>query len=381
MMFLLLICLAVFRKDNFSFPVFSLDNYKLMIASTFTIVVYYKFSWMLFVFINCKLFFVDMNPSNLTPSFLKFLNEDNFIFLVMFFTFLLPLGSAGHCIFTEDWIKLVRDCCLKTKDAVLLKAIGSLSFMVSCFKENLIADKFWKEFYGKNYKYGIATIYIEERFWNVTMKGWTDGCGFTDGWLKVIEEVLIPLESWLVFTMIAIETFELFVFHPTGTESFFKKADVVVLDDLVYGDDGFDLLIASVGDGLLDSKVAPLIHESDVKSVPQDHSVKIIVDINDPQVRSKYFSVHDTLASPSVVSNVEKMHNLHGKTIAQGKQAVHRLCKIQKLDLVSSTSERVLHFTKQAEHMLHLPSDVLSALDLHTDNLKPVKIQNLKGEV
>ncbi|MFS7936058.1 hypothetical protein Hanom_Chr05g00410951 [Helianthus anomalus] len=54
----------------------------------------YKFSWMLFVFITCKFksFIADMNPSNQTPSFLKFLNEYDFIFLVCFFYFLLLLG-------------------------------------------------------------------------------------------------------------------------------------------------------------------------------------------------------------------------------------------------------------------------------------------------
>ncbi|KAF5785062.1 hypothetical protein HanXRQr2_Chr10g0424181 [Helianthus annuus] len=85
------------------------------------------------------------------------------------------------------------------------------------------------------------------------MKGWTNGCGFTDGWLKVVEEVPIPLESWLVFTMIASKMFKLSVFHPeTGTEICFKKADVVVLDDSVYGDDGFDLLTASTYKEVLD---------------------------------------------------------------------------------------------------------------------------------
>ncbi|MFS7904570.1 hypothetical protein Hanom_Chr01g00037661 [Helianthus anomalus] len=275
------------------------------------------------------------------------------------------------------------------------------------------------------------------------MKGWTNGCGFTNGWLKVVEEVPIPIESWLVFTMIASKTFELSVFHPeTGTEICFKKADVVVLYDSVYGDDGFDLLIVvqkfdvnihlfdnmtlifldsgevdlddaeigtmSVDDGLFNSKVVALIDESDVKSVPRDHSVKIVDDVKD-------FSVRDTFASPSVVSNVnvEKTRNLRGKTIAPGKQAVHRPCKVHKLDLVLSTSKSVLHFTKQAEHRLvsfYSPYFVLLfnnfsyisifyiihysifcflasairciiALDLHTDNLKPVKIQNLKGEV
>ncbi|KAJ0534137.1 hypothetical protein HanPSC8_Chr09g0371891 [Helianthus annuus] len=86
------------------------------------------------------------------------------------------------------------------------------------------------------------------------MKGCTDGCGFTDGWLKVVEEVPLPLESWLVFTMIASKTFELFVFHPEiGTEICFKKVDVVVLDDSVYGDDGFDLLTVSTHKEVLDS--------------------------------------------------------------------------------------------------------------------------------
>ncbi|KAM0041415.1 hypothetical protein Hdeb2414_s0011g00366051 [Helianthus debilis subsp. tardiflorus] len=135
------------------------------------------------------------------------------------------------------------------------------------------------------------------------MKGWTDGCGFTNGWLKVVEEVPILLESWLVFTMIVFKTFELFFFHPeTGTGICFKKADIIVLDDSVYGDDGFDLLTVStykelldsgevdfddaeigatvcnptqltsfedifnsIDDGLLDSKVVALIDESVVK--------------------------------------------------------------------------------------------------------------------
>ncbi|MFS7938020.1 hypothetical protein Hanom_Chr05g00434611 [Helianthus anomalus] len=94
------------------------------------------------------------------------------------------------------------------------------------------------------------------------MKGWTDGCGFTDGWLKVIEEVPIPLESWLVFTMIASKTFELSVFHPeTETEISFKKADVVVLDDSVYGDDRFDLLGCGIK---IDTKHKEVLDSSEV---------------------------------------------------------------------------------------------------------------------
>ncbi|MFS7904052.1 hypothetical protein Hanom_Chr01g00031331 [Helianthus anomalus] len=165
--------------------------------------------------------------------------------------------------------------------------------------------------------------------------------------------------------MIASKTFELSVFHPeTGTE-FFLDFGEVDLDDVE--------IRAMVGNP------TQLTSFEDIFN-PQDHSVKIAVDVNDPQVQSKEFYVHDTPASPSVVSNVEKMRNLHGKTIVQGKQAVHRRSKVQKHDFVSSTPEPVIHFTKQTEHRLRLPSDVSSALGLHTDNLKPVKIQNLKGE-
>ena len=47
-----------------------------------------------------------------------------------------------HCIFTDGWTKFVRDCCLKTKDAVLVKAIGHLSFVVSCFKEKVYENSY-----------------------------------------------------------------------------------------------------------------------------------------------------------------------------------------------------------------------------------------------
>ncbi|XP_035832819.1 uncharacterized protein LOC118481715 [Helianthus annuus] len=91
---------------------------------------------------------VDMNLSNQTPSFLQFLNEDDFIFLNIpldFQTLLwgkeVPYGQIvelldgdkswlvrvrkrdDHCIFTDGWTKFVRDCCLKTKDVVLVKVI------------------------------------------------------------------------------------------------------------------------------------------------------------------------------------------------------------------------------------------------------------------
>ncbi|KAF5773848.1 hypothetical protein HanXRQr2_Chr13g0593331 [Helianthus annuus] len=46
--------------------------------------------------------------------------------------------------------------------------------------------------------------------------------------------------------------------HETGTQMYFKKVDVVVLDDPIYGDDGFDLLLAS------EHKEKVITNESDV---------------------------------------------------------------------------------------------------------------------
>ncbi|MFS7898223.1 hypothetical protein Hanom_Chr00s018600g01758231 [Helianthus anomalus] len=114
----------------------------------------------------------------------------------------------------------------------------------------------------------------------------------------------------------------------------------------------FEDIFNSVDDGLFKSKVTPLVDESDIKNVSQDQSVKIVDDVNDPQLQSKDFSVHDIHASSSVVSNVEKMRTIRGKTIVEDKQVVDRPRKVQKVHLVSSTSEPILHFTTQVEHRL-----------------------------
>ncbi|MFS7898848.1 putative transcription factor B3-Domain family [Helianthus anomalus] len=124
-----------------------------------------------------------MHPSNQTPSFLKFLNEDDFIFLTIPLDFEnllwgkeVPNGQTvelhngdktwlvrvrkrdDHCIFMDGWTKLVRDCCLKTKDVVLVKAIGSLSFIVSSFKENIYENSY---ILSKSYwKFVIQILYL-----------------------------------------------------------------------------------------------------------------------------------------------------------------------------------------------------------------------------
>ncbi|KAF5801678.1 hypothetical protein HanXRQr2_Chr06g0250881 [Helianthus annuus] len=69
---------------------------------------------------------------------------------------------------------------------------------------------------------------------------------FTDGLSKLIEDLALDTRSTLLFTSLGYKTFEVSVFnHETGTEIYFKKVEVVVLDDSIYGDEGFDLMIAS----------------------------------------------------------------------------------------------------------------------------------------
>ncbi|KAM0049425.1 putative transcription factor B3-Domain family [Helianthus debilis subsp. tardiflorus] len=185
-----------------------------------------------------------MDPTKMAPSFLTFIGEEP-VFLTIpsdFATNLwgdkVPYGKTvqirdgdtlrfvrvrkrnGEPIFADGWIMLVRDNGLKLKDGVLIKATGPSTFDISCFKEyvcensyftaqlnivpgmSLMPEKFWNDFYGKNYKDEMARVYVGQRFWNVKMEGWSDCCCFTDGWLKVVEEVPLKNEPHLVFTRI-----------------------------------------------------------------------------------------------------------------------------------------------------------------------------------
>ncbi|KAJ0800004.1 putative DNA-binding pseudobarrel domain superfamily, REM family [Helianthus annuus] len=140
---------------------------------------------------------------------------------------------------------LVRENDLKYKDGVWITATGPYTFNVSCFKEfvcqnsyftaqindvpymNLMPDKFWNNFYGKKYKGEMARVYVGQRFWDVKLEASSECCCFKDRWLKLVEEVPLKNEPYLVFIMIDLKTFELFVFdHERGTEMVFKKDDV-----------------------------------------------------------------------------------------------------------------------------------------------------------
>ncbi|KAM0028881.1 putative transcription factor B3-Domain family [Helianthus debilis subsp. tardiflorus] len=151
--------------------------------------------------LNLHKFGAEMDPTKIPPSFLTSIGEET-VFLV----YKVPYGKTvqirdgdslrfvrirkrnGEPIFTDGWIMLVRENDLKLKDGVLITTIGPYTFNVSCFKEyvcqnsyfttqlnvvpemTLMSDKFWNNFYGKNYKGEMARVYVGQRFWNVKLE-------------------------------------------------------------------------------------------------------------------------------------------------------------------------------------------------------------------
>ncbi|KAJ0901261.1 hypothetical protein HanPSC8_Chr08g0323341 [Helianthus annuus] len=100
--------------------------------------------------------------------------------------------------------------------------------------------------------------------------------------------------------MTGYETFELSVFyHETGIKMYFTKVDVVVLDDPIYGDDGFDLLLA------WEHKDKVFTYESDVdEDVVGDYmrlssSCDSYRSHNDPKGKAKIVFGHE-IVSPMV---------------------------------------------------------------------------------
>ncbi|KAM0028880.1 putative transcription factor B3-Domain family [Helianthus debilis subsp. tardiflorus] len=66
-----------------------------------------------------------------------------------------------------------------------------------------------------------------ERFWNVRLEGSSEGGYFKAGWRKVVEEVPLDSDYFLVFTRLDSKTFDVSVFDPdTGTTVFLKKVEV-----------------------------------------------------------------------------------------------------------------------------------------------------------
>ncbi|KAJ0434796.1 putative transcription factor B3-Domain family [Helianthus annuus] len=217
--------------------------------------------------------------------------------------------------------------------------------------------------------------------------------------------------------MVGYETFELSVFnHETGTQMYFKKVDVVVLDDPIYADDGFDLLLAS------EHKEKVITNESDVDEdlggdiVGESNRLSSSFDAyrshNDPKGKSKIVFGHETVSAkvhPKVKSTHYIYKGLSTKVERKGKSAdfvskqnlsshVVSQAKVKYNSFRSTTSTAlqvgrkcsiskklkqtdVIKFTKKTESRLRLPTDVSSHLCLSLHNLHHVIVQNEKCEL
>ncbi|KAJ0938372.1 putative DNA-binding pseudobarrel domain superfamily [Helianthus annuus] len=193
-----------------------------------------------------------MDPLHNNPSFLKLIEEDDPIFLQIpndfasmiwgdqppykdsvkiidgnKLWFIRVKKTDVGPVLADGFTKVVRDSCIRKDNYLMFESYGPSSFFLMVFKlfvhkncfiskmtphEDVIvmADEFWRQFYGKNFKGGQSTLYLGDRFWNVKMNGITDSCVLTHGCSEMNNRV-----------------------------------ELVVLDDLIYGDDGDDLVIAS----------------------------------------------------------------------------------------------------------------------------------------
>ncbi|KAJ0603800.1 putative transcription factor B3-Domain family [Helianthus annuus] len=72
----------------------------------------------------------------------------------------------------------------------------------------VMADEFWRQFYGKN-----STLYLGNRFWNVKMDGLTNNCVFTHVCSEMVNDLALDRRSTFVFSMAGNKIFELSVFN------------------------------------------------------------------------------------------------------------------------------------------------------------------------
>ncbi|KAM0018679.1 putative transcription factor B3-Domain family [Helianthus debilis subsp. tardiflorus] len=223
---------------------------------------------------------VGIDPLHNTPSFLKLIDEDFPIFLE------LPNDFASMVwgdhppykdsvkivdgdniwfvrvkktdvgpVLADGFTKLVRDTSVRKDDYLMFQTYGPTSFFLmvfkSCVHKNMfiskinpqedvivMADEFWREFYGKMFKGGQSTLYLGDRFWNVNMDGLTDRCVFSHGCSEMINELALDRRSTFVFSLHGNTIFEVSVFnHETGTQIQNNRVELVVLDDPIYVDD------------------------------------------------------------------------------------------------------------------------------------------------
>ncbi|KAJ0511310.1 putative transcription factor B3-Domain family [Helianthus annuus] len=350
-----------------------------------------------------------MDPMNNSPSFLKLIQEDDQIFLVM-------------------------------------------------------VDEFWRQFYGKNFKGGQSTLYLGDRFWNVKMDGLTGSCVFTHGCSKIVNDLALDSRSIFVFSMVGNKIFELSVFnHQTSIQIQNNKVELIVLDDSIYGDDlviasehkekcstaetdfqesvvveceddkfqlaSFESVFNDIDDSKFDNFFSSLLEMEDLKkkdksNFEMDLDKFLIMKNNshvDPTRKTNIFNSEPSLSSIVVSDTIPKYKVDVGQIVLPIKRKATQKCKavmlvsdesliahrtrskfrnknesvvVDKFMAAETTSVSrkrstlkrsktisIIEFTKAAENRTRLPSAISDELSLSFHNLRDVSIQNIRCEV
>ncbi|KAJ0733053.1 putative transcription factor B3-Domain family [Helianthus annuus] len=296
-------------------------------------------------------------------------------------------------VFTDGWMWLVKENQLKNKDGVRITAVGQLNFEVLCFKDLVckntyitaqvecdygncvMPDKFYPDFYGNNFKGGMAKVIFGERFWNVRLEGGSNGGYFTDGWEKVVEELPIDKYYYFVFSSLDLLSFAVSVFDPdTGTEVFLKKSTA---DD----------------DMIVEQKLPADVCEENLEGNKKHVKVKSRVDETQPKrnlrSRIKRVDAAASNASPVLKSTETTKRNLRSRIKKVDEAPLTgspylkstNLKKRKKTLQTLNPQSTVLNFKRIAEHRIRLPPKMSSVLELSPTNLKEVSVQNQTGEV
>ncbi|KAJ0666434.1 putative transcription factor B3-Domain family [Helianthus annuus] len=206
-------------------------------------------------------------------------------------------------VLADGFTKVVRDSCVRKDDYLMFQSYGPSSFFLmvfkSCVHKNcfiskinphddviVMADEFWRQFYGKNFKGGQSTLYLGDRFWNVNMDGLTDSCVFTHGCSEMINELALDRRSTFVFSLHGNKIFELSVFnHQTGTQiqnnrvelvkcigagTDIEEGVVVESEDDKFHSASFESLFKDIDDSKFDNFFSSLLEMEDLKKKFKD---------------------------------------------------------------------------------------------------------------
>ncbi|KAJ0554661.1 putative transcription factor B3-Domain family [Helianthus annuus] len=238
-------------------------------------------------------------------------------------------------VLADGFTKLVRDTSVRKDDYLMFQTYGPTSFFLMVFKSYvhknmfiskinphedvivIMADEFWRQFYGKMFKGGQSTLYLGDRFWNVNMDGLTDRCVFTHGCSEMINELALDRRSTFVFSLHGNKIFELSVFnHQTGTQIQNNRVELVVLDDPIYVDDCVEFAIEECIDAGTDIVEGVVVESEDVKA-----HLASFEDMFNDQDDAKFDTFFSSLLEMEDLKKKFK-ENWDSKTEGKGKSSV-----------------------------------------------------------